>query len=134
MGTRLVGSGRRPGLVAGCLAFSWLTMLGHNLWELPLAVTDIENTGPLLVAGALLGWYWLRPASPAVHLSILVWALLNLVVGGILSVLPLPILPFEPEQSLSHYVTHLVYAVGQVPLMIVSIAALRRPHDQADRG
>ena len=39
--------------------------------------------------------------------------------------LPLPILPFSPEQSLTHYAAHVVYAVGQVPLVVVSYRALR---------
>ena len=41
-------------------------------------------------------------------------------VGGTLSVLPLPVLPFEPEQTLRHYSFHLLYAATQVPLLVVS--------------
>ncbi len=37
------------------------------------------------------------------------WGVLNLVIGGIVSVLPLPILPFVPEQSVTHYGAHVVY-------------------------
>jgi len=35
-----------------------------------------------------------------------------------LSVLPLPVLPFTPEQSLRHYSFHVLYAATQVPLLV----------------
>ena len=44
-------------------------------------------------------------------------ALLHLIGGAIISVLPLEALPFEPEQSLEHYFSHLVYGLGQLPLI-----------------
>lgn len=116
-----------PLRVGLALGVSWVTMLGHNLHELPLAVSDLENTGPLLVALVLSVAYWRRGGSRAVQWAILGWALLNLVIGGIVTVLPLPILPFVPEQSLDHYLAHAVYTVGQVPLVLVAVAALRRP-------
>jgi len=50
-------------------------------------------------------------------------------VGGALSVLPLPVLPFEPEQTLRHYSFHLLYAAAQIPLLVLSCRlALSRPH------
>ena len=33
---------------------------------------------------------------------LLIWAVINLL-GGAISVLPLPMLPFNPEQTLTHY-------------------------------
>ncbi len=116
-----------PGRMAIGFLVSWVAMLAHNLFELPLTPFDIENSGPLLVGLALLAAYWRRPTSRAVQVAILAWALLNLVVGGVVSVLPLPVLPFDPEQSLSHYLAHLVYTTGQVPLVLLAAAALRRP-------
>jgi hypothetical protein len=109
------------------LAFliSYATMLWHNLYELPLTPLDIENSGPLLVAVLLYAAYLWRPRSQIVLASILGWALLNLFVGGIGSVLPLPIWPFAPEQSVSHYLIHVVYAVGQLPLTAMALVALR---------
>jgi hypothetical protein len=108
-------------------AASWVAMLAHNQFELPLSPIDIENTGPLLVDLALLTAYWRRPTSRVVLVAILCWALLNLVIGGLVTVLPLPLLPFAPEQSLSHYLAHVVYAAGQVPLVLLSMASLRQP-------
>ena len=36
------------------------------------------------------------------------------------------ILPFVPEQSATHYGAHVVYSVGQLPLVLLSYRALRR--------
>ena len=93
-------------------------MLAHNLYELPFTPWDVENSGPLVVDLLLLVAYWRRPASRAVPMAILGWAALNLVIGGVVSVLPLAVLPFVPEQSLSHYAAHVLYAAGQVPLIL----------------
>lgn len=112
------------------LAVSWVTMLAHNLYELPLAVGDLENSGPLVVALVLFVAYWRRGGSRAVQWALLGWALLNLAIGGVVTVLPLAVLPFDPEQSLSHYLAHVVYAVGQVPLVLVAVGALRRRPDR----
>lgn len=112
--------------MALAVAASWGSMLAHNLYSLPLAPIDMENSGPLIVAAGLLAAYWLRPNSRPVTVAILAWALLNLVVGGIITVLPLPFLPFEPEQSVNHYLAHVAYSLGQVPLTALTLAALRR--------
>ena len=54
------------------------------------------------------------PASPLGGALLLAWALLNLLGGAVLSVLPLPFLPFVPEQSLRHYSFHLLYGLTHV--------------------
>lgn len=85
-------------LVGLALALSWATMLAHNLYELPLAVGDLENTGPLVVALVLLVAYWRRGGSRVVQ-----WPILGC-------------------------------AVGQMPLVLVAVAAISRPpHNQAPR-
>ena len=109
--------------MAAALAISWGSMLGHNLYELPLGPLDIENSGPLLVAIGLGLAYAARPASILIPALALAWGVLNLVVGGVLSVLPLPILPFVPDQSLEHYGAHIVYVLGQVPLVLIAYRA-----------
>ena len=48
-------------------------------------------------------------------------------IGGIVTVLPLPILPFVPEQSITHYGAHVVYTIGQVPLVVLAYRALGAP-------
>ena len=111
--------------MAAALALSSFTMLAHNLYELPLSPIDPENAGPMAVAAILAVAYARRPGSRAVAAAALGWGALNLVIGGIVTVLPLPILPFAPEQSLTHYGAHLVYALGQVPLVLVANRAIR---------
>lgn len=105
-------------------AISWGSMTAHNLYELPISIVDLENTGPLAVTACLIAAYAIWPSSAWVAAGIVGWAALNLIGGGLLSVLPLPILPFEPEQSLTHYVAHLVYSVGQLPLLTLGVRAL----------
>ena len=65
----------------------------------------------------------LRPRFGAALL--LTWALLNLLGGAVLSVLPLPFLPFVPEQSLRHYSFHLLYGLTQVPLIVAARTQLK---------
>ena len=114
-----------PITMCTALAISWGSMLAHNLYELPLGPLDIENSGPLIVAVGLGAAYAARPGSFPVASLAFAWGALNLVVGGIVSVLPLSFLPFVPEQSLSHYAAHVVYTLGQVPLVLVSYRAAR---------
>lgn len=111
--------------MAVALAISGLSMLAHNLYELPLSVTDPENAGPLLVAAGLAAAYAMRPESVLIAVVAFAWGALNLVIGGIVSVLPLSLLPFAPEQSIAHYGAHVVYTLGQVPLLVVSYRAAR---------
>ena len=105
--------------MAAALTLSAGSMLAHNLYELPLSPIDLENSGPILVAAVLGVAYALRPDSKAVAAAALGWGVLNLVIGGIVSVLPLSILPFVPEQSVTHYGAHVVYTLGQVPLVML---------------
>lgn len=108
----------RPSVVAAA-AIAWLGLLVHNVADLPdQTLLSPETLWPSLVTAALLALY----ATGRVHLAgigLLGWALLNLV-GGTLSVLPLPVLPFEPEQTLRHYSFHLLYAATQFPLLVMS--------------
>jgi hypothetical protein len=113
--------------MAVALALSALSMLAHNLYELPLRPIDLENSGPIAFAAILGVAYALRPGSKAVAAAALAWGVLNLVIGGIVSVLPLSILPFVPEQSATHYGAHVVYALGQIPLVVLGYRAVRAP-------
>ncbi len=113
-------------MMALAMASSWGSMLAHNLYELPLAPLDLENSGPLVVAAGLLGTYCMASHARSVAMAILGWALLNLVIGGIVTVLPLPVLPFEPEQSVGHYLAHVGYSLGQVPLTLLALSAIRQ--------
>jgi hypothetical protein len=85
-------------------------------------------TGFIPVLGiqvALLVWWWRSPGSRREAARWLMWtAAFQLVGGAILSVLPLPILPFVPAQTVEHYVSHLVFGLAQLPLLYVSIRGL----------
>lgn len=111
--------------MGAALALSAGSMLAHNLYELPLSPIDLQNSGPIAFAAILGIAHALRPGSKAIAAAVLGWGVLNLVIGGIVSVLPLSILPFVPEQSVTHYGAHVVYAVGQIPLVVLGYRALR---------
>jgi hypothetical protein len=59
-------------------------------------------------------WPSMRRVSEAVLLT---FALVMLIGGALASVLPLPIWPFTPEQTLSHYAVHIVWALGLLALI-----------------
>lgn len=46
-------------------------------------------------------------------------------VGTLLTVLPLPVLPFYPDQSAQHYLVHGVAGLLQLPLPVISLLMLR---------
>ena len=121
--TRIAGRRRIP-LLAVALAVSWGSMLLHNQWELPLTPISIENTGPLAFDVVLLLACWRWPRSRVAWSVVLGWGLLNMVVGGIITVIPLPVLPFVPEQTIDHYLVHVIYTAGQLPLVLVAVASL----------
>jgi len=50
---------------------------------------------------------------------------LNLVGGGIISVLPLSFLPFMPAQNATHYLVHVFYSVAEIPLIMTTTKMLR---------
>ena len=84
---------------------------------------SIETLGPAAFLAACLLLRRLRPRLGGALL--LAWALLNLLGGAVLSVLPLPFLPFVPEQSLRHYSFHLLYGLTQVPLIVAARTQLK---------
>jgi hypothetical protein len=102
-------------------------LVAHNVLEFgPAFLLRPETVIPLAIFGLFALLVWARPASAIVHVLLLAWAVLNLVGGGILSVLPLGLFPFQPEQSLRHYAIHVIYAVAQIPLVVLAARALRR--------
>ena len=106
-------------------ALSWLGLYLHNVNDLPhqtpLSPESSLPGGLLLIL--LAGWA-VRRLRRAATWALLGWGWLDLV-GGALSVLPLPFLPFHPEQTLHHYAFHAAYAVLQIPLLVVATRYLR---------
>ena len=91
----------------------------HNIEEFPTMPQWAPEMLMTIVPGAvLLGWWWLRPGAALMWVTT-VWVLLGLIVGAFLSVFPLQVWPFDPEQTADHYRTHLIYAATQVPTLVV---------------
>ena len=112
------------GVVVGIL-LSWLGFFVHNVADLPgQTILSPESAIPTLVYLVLLV-LWFTPARRVAAWALLVWALLHLIGGAVLSVLPLPILPFAPDQSLRHYLFHGVYGVLQLPLIVALVFWVR---------
>ena len=118
---------RRPvGLMLLFTLLSWLGEYVHNLFELPhLTILSPENSIPALISLALFTVWWRAPARQAAGLLLLIWGLLHLVGGGIISVIPFGFLPFYPDQTLDHYAAHAVYGGAQLPLIVLLIRQLR---------
>ena len=101
-------------LVLGTTVLAWSGFILHDVADLPgQTLGSPESLYPTIVTVALL----------------VAWSALHLVGGGILSVLPIGLFPFDPEQSMRHYAFHGVYAATQVPLVWVCIASLRSRDD-----
>jgi hypothetical protein len=100
----------------------------------PGFLLNLQTLIPLAIFGLLALLASARPANAIIQAVLLGWAVLNLVGGGILSVLPLGLFPFQPEQSLGHYAVHVLYAVAQLPLVVVAGRALRRRREPQAAG
>lgn len=115
------------GLVAALLTLSWLGLFVHNFIELPsLTLLSPENSLPALVAVLLFAGWWLLPPRRFAAVLLLIWGLLHLVGGAIVTVMPFSFLPFVPEQDLTHYFAHFLYGLAQLPLIWMMIQQPRR--------
>lgn len=122
--TVLIARARVPSMIAAvCIA--WLGMVVHNLADLPISFMAAENTIPGLIWLVLLVLWIVRPSARLSSALLLAWGTLNLL-GAVVTVLPLPFLPFEPEQTVQHYVFHMLYAATQVPLLLRTKTELAR--------
>ena len=116
-GPSITGSSRLmlPALVLAAIG-GWF----HNMREFPGTTVLASAMVVILLPTVVLGVWWMARPGPAARWAIIVWVLLNLLLGAALSVLPLPIWPWAPEQSAAHYTSHLVYGLIQIPLLIVA--------------
>lgn len=118
------------------LVLSGAGHLIHNVQEFGLGIlAGVETLLPVGITVLLIAAVR-RRTSKAVLLVTGTWALVVLVVGGG-SVFPLSVLPFEPDQSTAHYITHAVYALLQVPLLAataIAWAELRSHHHARPDG
>ncbi len=113
----------RPDLIPWAAAVSWFGLLVHNVADLPDQVPwSPESAVPALVLIAFIIVRRFRRRLGSVLL--IVWAALHLVGGAVLSVLPVQLWPFDPEQSVRHYAFHILYGLTQLPLLLVALREL----------
>lgn len=104
------------------LALSWVGFAWHELQRVPDAY-GLTGSLPMLAVGLIPLWLaWRHPHSRLPGVLLVGYAVLNLI-GGVVTVLPLPILPFDPEQTFSHYATHTVWSIAQIPLLVLASRA-----------
>lgn len=108
-------------LLAALTLLSWIGLYIHTTIELQLPIWRPENSVPALV-GLLLFLGWRRqPDRRRLWAGLLLgWTVIaHLLLGAILSIVPLPLWPFVPEQTAVHYFAHVIYGVAQLPLIWV---------------
>ncbi|WP_439290383.1 hypothetical protein [Microbacterium sp. A84] len=109
----------------------WIGLFIHNLADLPgQTIMSAESLIPLLITAALVA-LWFTPLREGAAWALLAWGTLNLA-GAIVTVLPLTVLPFEPDQSFTHYAFHLLYGLTQIPIIVVAAIWLRRRRTRKD--
>lgn len=109
-------------LIAG-MVISWLGLLIHDWVE--FGGPSLESSIPYLLMGVALTITWQIPRLRRIAtLLILALGVLYLL-GALLSVFPLPIWPFDPEQTVSHYAVHLLWALGEVALLWIVFTKVR---------
>ena len=126
-------TGRIIVLLALATLFSWLGEAIHNAVELPgLTILNLETIIPGILAALLFGVYLFSPSTRLSLGLLLGWGLLNLVGGGIISVLPLNFLPFASPQTVMHYLSHVFYSVAEIPLILITARLLRQSISSTD--
>lgn len=87
-----------------------------------------ENAVPLtIILGVLVvGWWRIVGARRLLAVALVVVTAVMPILGGVLSVLPLDLWPFDPEQSVRHYVMHAIAVASAVPLLLIAILASRK--------
>lgn len=107
------------------LGLSGLGHLIHNAEEFGLGLLFLtQSVVPLAITAAFLPTAR-RPTRRSLDL-LGIWGLIVAVAGGG-SVFPWPFLPFVPAQTVGHYAAHFVYALLQLPLLVLVLRLRGRP-------
>jgi hypothetical protein len=110
-------------------AVSWLGLWVHELHRVPrqLGFTPDGDLFMLPIAAGLAFWWSRSRGAPAAR-ALAIYAAVNLA-GAVVTVLPLGMMPFVPEQTVAHYAAHVIYGVCQLPLLTLAIMRARRRRD-----
>jgi len=115
--------------IGSAVACSGLGMAVHTVREFGSPGVFAWETGlaPVVFAQVAIFvlWWHGRSARPTLSIVLAVTGLFLLVGGAILSVLPLPFLPFAPAQTVDHYLTHVILGITQIPIVVIPLK-LRR--------
>ena len=115
--------------MGGMVILAAAGFLIHNIREFGLSGLFDSGTftlPSLITFGGLFStWATVPSMRRVITIALLVWAALHLIGGAIISVLPLGFLPFVPEQTPEHYLSHAAYGVLQLPLIGLCIQTLR---------
>lgn len=121
--TRTIAQSKAWWVVAST-ALAWLGFYIHNIADLTgQSLLSAETGLPTLVYLVLCLAWWQFPGQRLTLWLLLGWGLVSLIGGG-LSVIPFLFLPFYPEQSVRHYLFHVVYGAAQLPLIAMTVARL----------
>jgi hypothetical protein len=115
-------------ILASLVLLSWTGMFAHARIELPtISLIRPEYLIPTGIYIILLSGWILQPEHRRVWIWLFfLWAGIQFVLGAWLSVLPLSVWPFYPEQSLRHYLVHVFYGLAQVPILWHLVVVLRK--------
>lgn len=112
-------------MMGGAVAVAIAGSLLHNAREFGVEAVLAGGNGELILiapmAAAFAAWWFMAGARTTAAWTLVGLALLNLIGGAVLTVLPLGFLPFEPEQSWEHYLSHIIYGAAQLPLIALGI-------------
>lgn len=112
------------------LGIAWLGGWIHDLHFTPGTLGLGAAVIPWLLLTVLLYWLWKwTEGSAGVLAALFVYGMVALL-GAIFTVLPLGFLPFEPEQTLGHYLVHTIYAVAQIPLLVFLVIRFSGVHQR----
>jgi deazaflavin-dependent oxidoreductase (nitroreductase family) len=116
-----------PLWVVGALIGSYMGIWVHEFYRVPASRGFTpEGLLSLLLPAVLIFLAWWRfPRHIAPIAALWTLGFVHLL-GACVTVLPLAFLPFVPEQTVAHYLVHAVYALAQMPLLLLALRLARR--------
>lgn len=112
----------------GLLIGLTIAIIGTALHDtVEFGAPSIQNTLPfaVLAGGLLIVWHQWAGLARAARTTLLGLVLLFLIGGGVLSVLPLAFWPWQPGQSVGHYLEHALWTASLGVFAYQVIKAIR---------